>query len=120
VATLSKAVTVRFTESEYTSLCVWAAEESKNPTEWLRAMALKNLGKPLVAGEMSQDAIEIRVGVNTIIEVLYRAFPERLNRAWVKKIVKEGWDYVANQGVAGGNGNGAVIGEGEPGNESEA
>jgi hypothetical protein len=104
VGNLTKAVTVRFTEAEFRTLASCAEGSGKCPSEWLRNMAVSWMS-------MSREVAEIRVAVNTISELLMNAFPEKLPAQFVRRVITEGREHVANQKTTTASGNGSALGE---------
>ena len=107
VPSLTKAMTVRFTESEFTTLTQWADASGKCPAEWLRDVALKNMA-PGGMG-MSREVIETRIGVNVVAELLVKAFPEKLPPEYVKKVVRRERQHVPDQTADAASGDGSAV-----------
>ena len=98
---LTEIMTVRVSAEQYAVIKSRAEAEGQSPSEWLRLKALESN-----ASVMSREVLEIRIGVNAIADLLMKAFPDKLPIEFVRKIVKQGRDYVANQ-KAGSNGDSA-------------
>jgi hypothetical protein len=108
---LTKGVKAMFTESEFVTLTECADASGKCPSEWLRDVALKNMAPSWMG--MSREVVEVRVAVNTIAELLFKAFPDRLPAEFIKRVVKEGRDNVVDQKAAAAGGNGSAVGQGK-------
>ena len=88
-----------FTESEFATLTQCADASGKCPSEWLRDVALKNMAPSWMG--MSREVVEVRVAVNTIAELLFKVFPDRLPAEFIKDVVKEGRAAVSSIQIEG-------------------